>query len=76
MSKQNVCADTDDVHKYGEMCGAENVRVDLLIGLRRRNAASGPALFIWPCRCPAVTVIPTRLSRDESQAEGQRVLSV
>lgn len=76
MSKQNVCADTDSVHKYGKMCRAEGVRADLLIGLRWRNAESGPALFLWTCRCPAVMVIPTLLSGDESEAEGQRVLSV
>lgn len=77
MSKQNIRADTDNVHKYGEMCRAEQSACGFIdwsqVG---GEAESRPASLMWTCRCPAVTVIPARLSGDESEAEGQRVLSV
>lgn len=52
------------------------VRVDLLIGLRWRNAASSPELFVWTCRCPAAVSVPTRRLGDESEAEDQRASTV
>lgn len=52
------------------------VRVDLLIGLRWRNAASSPELFVWTCRCRAAVSVPTRRLGDESEAEGQRASTV
>lgn len=52
------------------------MRVDLLIGLRWRNAASSPELFVWTCRCRAAVSVPTRRLGDESEAEDQRASTV
>lgn len=59
-----TCADTDvdNVHKCREMCRAVMAHADLLISLRWRNAES--------------KLFPSWLLGDESEAEGQRVLSV
>lgn len=62
MSKQNVCADTDNVHKYGEMCRAEKVRADLfdwsqVEECRARPSAVHMDLQVPCCNCNSNTAV-------------------